>query len=57
MKSTNVSHDNQQSLLKKVAVNVGSRLADIPIDPFQCWGFALYEPELSNEIIDEMRDM
>jgi len=41
-------------LLERVAVNVGNRLAGIPVEPFGCLMFTLHEPEMSDEIIAEM---
>jgi hypothetical protein len=50
MKSSN----QEQGLLAKVVANAGDKLANIPIDPFSCWAFTAYEPELSDEMIHQM---
>ncbi|MCL1878880.1 MAG: hypothetical protein FWF80_08475 [Defluviitaleaceae bacterium] len=42
------------SLLERVAVSAGNKLAEIPIDPMQCWAFIFNEPELPDEVIAEM---
>lgn len=50
----NLNEQSKPSLLERVAVNVGNRLAGIPVEPFGCLMFTLHEPEMSDEIIAEM---
>ena len=45
---------SKPSLLEKVAVSVGNKLAGIPIEPFACLVFTLHEPEMPDELIVEM---
>lgn len=51
------AQEKRPGLLERAVVSVGNKLAEIPIDPFQCWAWVLHEPEVTIEIIDEMRKM
>lgn len=53
MKSTNKHEGVKQGLWERVAHNIGDKLEQIATNPRNCWNMVVYEPELSNEMIED----
>lgn len=53
MKNLNNMHE-ETGLAGKALNALGNKLAEIAVDPRGCWGVAIYEPELSPNMIEEM---
>ena len=54
MRDMNLLEDKKVGLLGKTAISLGDKFATLSTEPKGCWLALLYEPELPEELIDEM---
>ena len=54
MKNTKINDVKQFGFLASIAQGIANKFEQIPVDPNGCWAFLIYEPELSDEVINEL---